>query len=1282
MITPRRQTGAAMGCYDTSPGQIGLRQLLPALLMLASAPASPVGPTWNMPGIQGNARDGAAPGINWTTNPREDSGGRWTAYHEVEGRFAPMVPGRAYGFLWALRESDDSFAPRNMLQGRRLQAASSDASHGRGPASLVTFTPARPGEFTVAIRGKLDIKQGAPTSTARVSIRVFDHSPAPQQEIGHEDVMSGGTFSWSGSVILKEGESVGLQLAASELPAGPSGWPTLDIESFSVTDVAGSRLTQTLPANPAAWRPRDPGVLVTPLPDGGMTIEIPAGTKEWYVLDGPTLRLPPRTRFNPDRAIHVTAEAWPEKVGDTPIKGYAMHLRAKMNGGAVTVPTTAPGASSPVSAYAQSPYARQIWDAAWELDGTDKMTSWTSADGQGRIAPSCERLDFELWVAVPRSAPAVVHLRDFQVRENFSDSHLFTPKPAALGNIFFAEKGTMNIEFARAGQIETWSVTSRDEENRVQKEVAGTGDPGPLVTLPLETMGLHRIEAKAVYRDGATLGSSTTAALVGEPLPDEIRLRSRFGTNRVHGNMPLWKKSGARWEWGIGKIHLKDWILEKDGTIHPPADWQPLRSAEGFTDLMSVGSLPAWLRRPGDTGGRHDVHPPKDWTLFEKLFEAFARANPDLKYFSSIDNEINAKWRGSSEEFIKWHQHLARGARRGNPAMVVSGPNDYCIDLEVFRRYIKGGMFGPDGLNGVNMHIYPTSPPEGEFMDLITGMVDLLQSNGLGDLPVYITEYGWFRGKDPRFYPLSDPTDHPRFVARSLALLAAQPVDAICWHSFRISGRKRDEADNGYNLLHADHTPTASYVAHVNAVQWLAEIKRGDGRWFRFSPRVQLVLGRTKDRIVGVAWSTRGEAPFELPAKPLRAADMMGRALPPRQQVTLSPSPMFFELPPDNDFIDLPERPPLTVYPGQSVGIGLDRLVAPDGIIAAGRNATVANDAVPGKYLIVGSEAQTGRRVAQPLHIPPPLVLRSLRPELASDCRKLQVVATLVPAIAGAVRATLTLDSGETWTTEAVTSPGEECDVRIPVPSFQPGQRIQGKILIETTGEISFAVGGNIDTSAIPAVRVDDHLDWNRIPAFDFSTWAPSSDSPPAEDDCSATVQAAVLSEGLHIRATVTDNEHRQTRPLRAIWEEDSVQLAFDVDAEKPWLLNLIMDGSFQGHRIFYYDVCLPTDGRETIVWRNRADSPGFGPASLAPEVAADIRREGSRTVYDIVFPWRSLGLDQAPPVGAQLGFSIVVNDSDKGHDRKFLRFGHGIAGPQNPEFFAILKIVAAGSGH
>jgi hypothetical protein len=153
-----------MGCYDTSPGQIGLRQLLPALLMLASAPASPVGPTWNMPGIQGNARDGAAPGINWTTNPREDSGGRWTAYHEVEGRFAPMVPGRAYGFLWALRESDDSFAPRNMLQGRRLQAASSDASHGRGPASLVTFTPARPGEFTVAIRGKLDIKQGAPTS--------------------------------------------------------------------------------------------------------------------------------------------------------------------------------------------------------------------------------------------------------------------------------------------------------------------------------------------------------------------------------------------------------------------------------------------------------------------------------------------------------------------------------------------------------------------------------------------------------------------------------------------------------------------------------------------------------------------------------------------------------------------------------------------------------------------------------------------------------------------------------------------------------------------------------------------------------------------------------------------------------------------------------------------------------------------------------------------------------------------------------------------------------------
>lgn len=1249
------------------------------LASLAGAIASHAAdPAWELPGVRGTVPDGWAPGRNWTANPCADGGGMWTAYHEADARFVKMVSGRAYGFNFAMRDPGDSLAPRCMYMGKKLQPAPASTPGMPGPAALVAFTPPHRGSFKVSVLGTIDIKPGSP-SLGRVVVGVFDATPALRRELAREDVNRGGTFAWDGSVALEEGESVGLALATLDAPTGPPGWPTFEFTHFTVVDTGSSRFAATLPAPAAEWKPRDAGVKVKPGPDGGMTLEIVAGTKDWCVLDGPSLAVPSRTRFNPDRSISVTAEAWPEKPGDTPIRGSSMHLRAKMNGGAVTVPSTSPGARTPASSYAQGISVRQIWDAVWELADADRMKSWTSAAGEGRIAPACDRLDFELWVAVPRSAPAVVHVRDFQVRENFSEAHLFTSEPAALGNIFFDDQGAMKIEFARGEELATWSVIDRDEADRVLHQLAGPAAPG-VVTVPLVTRGLHRIEARAVYRDGATIVSRTTAATVGEPLADEIRLRSRFGVNRVHGDMPLWKKSGARWEWGIGKIRLADWVLEQDGAIRPPAGWRPLTPADGFTDLMSVGSLPSWLRRPGDTGDPRSIHPPNDWVLFEKLFEAFARANPDLPSFASIDNEVDAKWRGTAEEFIRWQALVARGARRGNPAMEVSGPGDYRIDLDVFRRYIQGGMFGATGLNGVNMHIYPgADPPEGELMDKVGGMCRMLAGAGLADLPVYLTEYGWYRGRNPLFNPLPDPADHPRYVARSLALLAACPVDAICWHAFRISGSRKAEDDLGYNLLHSDHTPSASYVAYVNAVKWLAEIKRGDARWFRFSPRVHLVLGRARGCIVGAAWCTQGEVPFELPERPLRAADMMGRTRALEQQLTLSPSPLFFELPSDNEFLDLPEKPALTIYPGQSIEIGLDRLAVAEGFATVGRRATAREAATPGSYLLVGHDPDTGQRVLQPLCIPPPLVLESLAEELSADCHGLAVVARVMPSIAGSVRASLTLSTGETSKAEGPAVAGEACSIRIAVPAFQPGRRIQGTLRVETDGEIPFSVSRDFDLTAMPAMTVEGRPDWSLIPAFDVTDQAALQEQ--AADDCSATVQVAAAGDGLHIRVTVKDDVHRQASPLHAIAQEDSVQFGIDVDAEKPWRSNLIMDGSFNGHRIFFYDVCKPADGRPALAWRSRADCPGFGSQCLASEVSADIRHEAGTTVYVVVLPWQSVDLEQAPPVGSRIGFSLAVNDADQGSDRAHLRFGGGLARPQDPMRFAALKIVEGRAG-
>jgi hypothetical protein len=39
------------------------------------------------------------------------------------------------------------------------------------------------------------------------------------------------------------------------------------------------------------------------------------------------------------------------------------------------------------------------------------------------------------------------------------------------------------------------------------------------------------------------------------------------------------------------------------------------------------------------------------------------------------------------------------------------------------------------------------------------------------------------------------------------------------------------------------------------------------------------------------------------------------------------------------------------------------------------------------------------------------------------------------------------------------------------------------------------------------------------------------------------------------------------------------------------------------------------------------------------------------------------------------MGFSLIVNDVDQGHDRAALRFGEGISSPQDPTRFAAKKV-------
>ena len=1012
---------------------------------------------------------------------------------------------------------------------------------------------------------------------------------------------------------------------------------------------------------PDSWHPRNPEqVEVKAGAPGELLFEVKPGSSEWTVLDGPVIQIPKRDKFALGRAILISGEAKAENA-----EGYCVQIRLRPNGG---------------KGYTRNRTPHSLWETSLEIVQGEKMKSWTAIEGSSTFPYDCGSLACELWLAVPKTKASTTALRGIELKEDFKKAHLIGSEPWTKGNIFFKDSGVMKVEFADAKNLTSWSVKAVDEDGRVLISKEGQGVTVPF-QVELPSKGFYKLTASGSYADASKIENTVTAAVVGAPLPDSIRLNSRFGSMRVHGSGEIWKDSGCNWDWSIGAIQLKDWILNADGSISPPPNWKPLKNPSDHSTVMTVGSFPKWLYGPNVKGD--GLYPPKDWDLFERLFEAFAKANPELTMFCPY-NEPNASWRGSSDDFVKFNKSMAIGVKRGNPKMQVFGPCLYSILMDDFRKLVKGGVY--DVQEGVVMHAYVNgTPPEGEFIDRVQQMVDCLKEAGKGDLPIHFTEFGWCSGTGDWQKTIS-AIDRARYVVRSLSLLTAKPVDNISYFCFHYEGGAGNgDGEPGYSLLNNNGTPTASYVSFVNTLKWLSEIKKGDARWFRLSPNLNMVLGKAGSKIVGVAWTGEGEETFEIPGVPLRLEDMMGRAISIQEgskTVKLSPSPLFFELPSDCQFMGIGELPLLSGAPGASFKLKLKDSASLAGLGVSGDSLKISPNAKPGSYLLIGKDS-SGVWAGQPVKVLPPLEFVNLDCNVLPDGKKMEAVARVYPEIDGKVKCSLCLDSGENAEVEAKISKKSEASFAIPVPGFQTGKRIKGVFKVETLGDVPFTVERDFDQTILDCPVLPEDLlqgvDWSGIEGVDISSWGPWP-KPIEASDCSARLKTAIGKTGFHLRVEVKDDFHYQICSPAGMWQEDSIQFAFDVDAGTPWLYNNIGDGRFNGHRIFEYGVAQSSKGGSPMIWRWRADAPDMKANCTEPAIVATVKfpQKKYNADYDVFLPWATLGLKEAPSAGSQIGFSLAVNDVDKGNDRHVLRFGNGIIDSKDPERYARLRIVQA----
>lgn len=149
-------------------------------------------------------------------------------------------------------------------------------------------------------------------------------------------------------------------------------------------------------------------------------------------------------------------------------------------------------------------------------------------------------------------------------------------------------------------------------------------------------------------------------------------------------------------------------------------------------------------------------------------------------------------------------------------------------------------------------------------------------------------------------------------------------------------------------------------------------------------------------------------------------------------------------------------------------------------------------------------------------------------------------------------------------------------------------------------------------------------------------------------DDLSAKIYSKWDGKYLYLKAEVRDNIHYQIRKGFAIFEGDSIQIAF----------RNAVGASRAEYRQFGF--ALNNDGEKTFAqWRGKfTKEPDFS-----------VARKGMLTVYEVRIPWSELNFKPEP--GNVFELSVLVNDNDGRARKVLLEWGGGIHGmrgkPMNP---------------
>ena len=750
----------------------------------------------------------------------------------------------------------------------------------------------------------------------------------------------------------------------------------------------------------------------------------------------------------------------------------------------------------------------------------------------------------------------------------------------------------------------------------------------------LDSPGWYDVKVQARTRSGKKLNRDVTVAVLGTPISEKLRQQSVFGIWNVHGDSLLVKLAGAKWNRRM--LSFRDVTKEQVATTTSEyAHFYTGKDGLEYLGVFAFG-MPMWCMKVPESYKRHGFgnpfFPPKNWNAVADIVKTYAHLK-EIPETVEMYNEPLAHWKGDKKGLVAYAEAVRKGLKAANPKFKLAGPCLYSIRIEDLNALARAGLF--KHLDAISMHAYVNgTPPEGKFLDKIIEMNQLLAQYGQQNKPVYLTEFGW-TASDGTWQQPVDRKTQTSYVARSLALGWSQKIDALIFFVLRFNTSNRGEA--AFSLLDKEDRPQPGYVAFSAVARFFAGSKPFG--CYQLTPDVHMVAGKRDSKLQIALWSTGKAIDIALPFNITGASDIFGKKFTcDPQKIHCTENPVYLEAEADG-VTEIKQLAPIKVTAGGTLPANI---VWPLKAI----ETNMANLSA-GNYAGLSKNGKVWN--IHPVNLVNPLTLRYLA-VWPLDRNEPEIKVTVCSNLADKTQnPQIWIDNGRRLKLKIPANGIREAI--FPIRSFVPAKKTTTKINLQTENEK--VLTSELEWSMLAAVAPGKKIPW-----ADFSEWHKFGKGGNG-DLCSGKVKLFYDAKGILLEVKVTDDEHHQPQAGASpgkLWAADSIQVAFDLDASKPWDAGVVGAG-LSGHRVFEYSIGASASG-QADVFRERSYIDGLPANVTEPRVNASLKREGNETTYSILFPWSTLGADKPLPIGSVIGFSLAVNDVDP--SRKAKR--HGIS--------------------